>query len=178
LIAHTPINCPTREWSNVSEFEDWLRETENTPQARPPETAKDGQKLAFDTYLLAPSKSANSAPILCGIGGDFSHLSILIDGEITEVPLQWSQGELTATQIVEGKIAKKIMHSQKIVLCQVEDRERKWFEVTTLNDDLTYPFEACKLALKFWAFETYPEAKKQFKGLIQKARRGGFQWMR
>lgn len=178
MIARTPTNCLTREWSNVSEFEDWLREAENAPPARPPETAKDGQKLGFDTYLLTPSKSANSAPILCGTGDDFLDHYILNDGEITEVPLQWSQGELTATQIVEGKIAKKMMRSQKLVLCQVEDGKRKWFEVTVLNDDLSYPFEACKLALKCWAFTTYPEAKKRFKGLIQKARRGGFQWMR
>lgn len=171
MSARTPINCPTREWSNVSEFEDWLREAENIPPARPPETAKDGQKLGFDTYLLAPSKSSNSTPILCGIGGDFLDHYFLLDGEITEVPLQWSQNGLSAIQIVEGKISKKMMRSQKLVLCQVEDSRRKWFEVSVLNDDLSYPFNACMLGLRCWAFTDYTLAKRQFNKSVKEKRK-------
>jgi hypothetical protein len=87
------------------------------------------------------------------------------------VPLQWSDGHLIATQIVEGKIARKVMRSQKLVLCQVEDESKVWFEVTTLNGDLTYPFNACMIGLICWAFTNYPAAKKQYNKLIKDIRK-------
>lgn len=176
MIARTPTNCPTREWSNVSELEDWLREAENTPPARPPETAKDGQKLAFDTYLLAPRKSGNSALCLCGIESHFLENVIRLGKLTIEVPFQWSDGHFTATQIVEGKIARKIMRSQKTVLCQVEDDRRKWFEVAVLGDDLDYPFGSHYLNAKCLPFNTYAEAATYFKAAVNKAKKGGSPW--
>ena len=73
---------------------------------------------------------------------------------------------MTATQIIEGKTTKKVMRSQKLVLCKVEDDKRIWFEVAGLGDDLSYPFDSKLIGIRVFPFGSYREAKAQFVSLV------------
>ena len=164
--------CPARSWSNASEFNEWLYDQAKNEQKRDcPKKPLNDQNLGFDTYILAHPKHASLSRCLCGFEGRPSDNVIQLKDDYSEVPLHWAEGDLTATQIVQGKRKRKVMRSYKLVLCQVEDPRSKWFEVTVLNDDLSYPFDACMLGLKCWAFTDYAKAKKQFNQLISKARK-------
>lgn len=174
MKTHTPIKYPTRAWSNMTEFEEWIEEARRAQQPReikPQETTIDGQKVGFDTYVSICRKHPNFAHCLCSVEDGFVDNYILINGEFAEVPLQWSEGDVTATQTVEGKISKDMMRSQKLVLCKLEERGKSWFEVTVLNDDLTYPFNAYMLGLKCWAFADYIAARKKYNALIREVRK-------
>ena len=162
-----PSVCQTRSWSNVKEFHRWL------DKIKPLEPSIVSQKVGFDTYLLAPQRTAKTPHCLSVLGGDFSHNNILIDRTIYKVPGQWSCDGLTATQIVEGKIKREVMRSVWLVLCSVEDTSRRWFEVAALLNDLSYPFGEHYLGVRTHAFEDYPSAKKQFKRMISWARKEG-----
>jgi hypothetical protein len=164
--------CPARSWSNASEFNEWLYDQAKNEQKRDcPKKPLNDQNLGFDTYILAHPKHASLSRCLCGFEGRPSDNVIQLKDDYSEVPLHWAEGDLNATQIVQGKRKRKVMRSYKLVLCQVEDPRSKWFEVTVLNDDLSYPFDACMLGLKCWAFTDYAKAKKQFNKLISKARK-------
>lgn len=167
MSTQIPTNCPTREWSNVSEFEDWLRESESTPPARPPENSKNGQKLGFDTYVSFNPKHASATRCLCDSEGGQLPNDILLGGQFFNVPLHWSDNKTTATQIVLGKRKRKVMRSHLLVLCQVEDVKNKWFEVAVLNKDLSYPFSASVIGMSCWPFLNYAEAKRQFQRLLR-----------
>lgn len=134
--------------------------------SNPSSTGIDGQIVAFDSYIQTPKKTSNFAPCLCGSEGGFLENTIRLGRQDFNVPLQWSKDGFTATQIVEGKISKKVMRSQKLVLCQVEDDRRRWFEVSGLMSDLSYPFDASLLGIRVFAFDAYKEAKAQFNSLI------------
>ena len=165
MSATSPSELPTRSWANLKESHRWLDNIE------PLEPRIFSQKVDFDTYLLAPPKTAKTPHCLSTLGGDFSHNHILIDRTFYKVPGQWSYDDLTATQIVEGKIKREVMRSGWLVLCSVEDASRRWFEVATLLDDLIYPFGEHYLGLRTHAFHDYPSAKKQFKRMISWARK-------
>jgi len=172
--AHTPIKFPARAWSNMTEFDEWIeeaRQAQNTPGIKLPDSPINGQNLGFNAYTLAHPKHASLSQCLCGFEDRPSDNAIQLKDDYSKVPLHWAEGDLTATQIVQGKRKRKVMRSYKLVLCQVEDPRSKWFEVTVLNDDLSYPFDACMLGLKCWAFTDYAKAKKQFNQLISKARK-------
>ena len=123
---------------------------------------KDVEKQESDTFLLPTSKRGKRDLCLCGLSGGFLKNSIVLNSRIQKVPTQWTEGNLTATQLVEGKIKKKVLRKGLVVLVQVEDENRKWFEVTRLRQDLSYPFTEALIGIRTHCFHTLKEARKHF----------------
>ena len=143
----------------------------NNLKATPSLTAKSAQIIGHKYYAI---KRRNSDILPClnsGIDGRFPKNTIRLKGTTHECPSTWTAGSLTATQIIEGKTSQKVMRSQKLVLCEVEDDKRIWFEVAVLFDDLSYPFDSQLVGIRAFPFESYKEAKAQFLSLTSWAER-------
>lgn len=169
------IHPPTREWSNATQLNGWLDEAKNRDpggSSTSPISFVNGPKARFGTYLLGPRKSAKTGHCLSVLGACFDDDPILLGDRLIQVPTQWSWGDLTATQIVEGKRKPKVMRSQRLVLCCVEDKSRRWFEVAVLNKDLSYPSDPHLVGLSFFPFADYAAARRQFNLFTSKARKG------
>ena len=162
--------CPARSWSNASEFNEWLYDQAKNEQKRDcPKKPLNDQNLGFDTYILAHPKHASLSRCLCGSKGAHPAGCIRLSEGLYEVPLQWSEGKYTATQIVEGKRKHEIMRTQKMVLCQVEDDTNRWFEVAVLNNDLSYPFDCELIGLQAFQYLDYPSARRRYKSEVATA---------
>ena len=138
----------------------------------PSSMVKNAQIVGHESYAIKTRNSDIFTRLDSGAKGGFPKNDIRIKRTDYKCPSSWKQGGVTATQIIEGKTRKKVMRSQKLVICKVEDNRRIWFEVAGLNDDLTYPFDSQLIGIRVFPFETYKEAKAQFVSLVNWAKRG------
>jgi hypothetical protein len=135
--------------------------------------SEEAQKLGFDTYILIRSKDSKSAPSLCRVDDKFPDNGIKIGcRDSSPSPLSWTSSSLSAVQVVEGKMKRDVLRSQKVVLCQVEDHRHRWFEVAVLDDRLNYPFGNHLVGLRSFPCKSLKEAKRKFASLKRKANRG------
>ena len=127
--------------------------------------------VGYESYAIKSRNSDILPRINIGIDGHFPKNTIRLRRTDHKCPSIWKEGALTATQIIEGKTNKKVMRSQKLALCLVENDRRIWFEVAGLRDDLTYPFDSQLIGVRVFPFETYKEAKAQFVSLVNWSKR-------
>jgi hypothetical protein len=139
----------------------------NTPRS----TVINAQIVGYESYALKSRNSDILPRIDTGVGGHFLSNTIRLRRTDHKCPSIWEEGNITATQIIEGKTNKKLMRSQKLVICKVEDDRRIWFEVAGLRNDLTYPFDSQLVGIRVFPFETYKEAKAKFISLVNWTRR-------
>jgi hypothetical protein len=139
----------------------------NTPSL----TVINAQIVGYESYALKSRNSDLLPRINSGIDGHFPNNDIRLRRTDHKCPTIWEEGTLTATQIIEGKTNKKMMRSQKLVICKVEDNKRIWFEVAGLLEDLTYPFDSELINVRVFPFETYKEAKAKFVSLVNWTKR-------
>lgn len=137
----------------------------------PNSTVINAQIVGYKSYAIKGRNSDILPPINSGIDGHFPKNTIRLRSTDHKCPSSWEEGTLTATQIIEGKTNKKVMRSQKLVICKVENDRRIWFEVAGLRDDLTYPFDSQLIGVRVFPFETYKEAKAQFVSLVNWTKR-------
>ena len=99
---------------------------------------------SISPLLSKPAILTFSPAMNTGMEGHFIKNDIRLGRTKQRCPSTWEEGSLTATQIIEGKTSKKVMRSQKLILCKVEDDRRIWFEVAGLRDDpdVSIRFEA------------------------------------
>ena len=132
---------------------------------------KNAQIVGYQSYAIK-SRDSDILPLIdSGIDGRFPKNTIRLRRTDHKCPTIWEEGSITATQIIEGKTSKKVMRSQKLVICKVEDDKRIWFEVAGLRDDLTYPFDSQLVGIRVFSFESYREAKAQFISLVNWTKR-------
>ena len=156
--------CHSRSLKKItkSRFNTMTKNLKNTPSS----TAKSAQIMGHKSYAIKSRNSDILAPLDSGMDGRFPKNSIRLRRTDHKCPSTWTEGSLTATQIIEGKTTKKVMRSQKLVLCKVEDDKRIWFEVAGLGDDLSYPFDSKLIGIRVFPFGSYREAKAQFVSLV------------
>jgi hypothetical protein len=140
-------------------------------QIEPSFIAQNAQIVGYQHYAIKNRNSNILSRIDSDIDGHFRDNDIRIRGTNHECPSIWKEGPVTATQIIEGKTSRKVMRSQKLVLCLVENEHRIWFEVAGLSDDLTYPLEPHLVGIRVFPFEAYKEAKAQFVSLVNWTKR-------
>ena len=131
----------------------------------------NAQIVGYESYALKSRNSDILPRIDTGVGGHFPKNTIRLRRTDHKCPSAWKDGNITARQIIEGKTNKKVMRSQKLVICKVEDDRRIWFEVAGLSDDLTYPLEPHLVGIRVFPFETYKEAKAKFVSLVNSTKR-------
>jgi hypothetical protein len=131
----------------------------------------NAQIVGYVSYAIKSRNSDILPRINSGIDGHFRKNTIRLRRTNHKCPSSWEEGSLTATQIIEGKSNKKVMRSQKLALCLVENDRRIWFEVATLRDDLTYPFDSQLIGIRVFPFETYKQAKAKFVSLVNWTKR-------
>jgi len=131
----------------------------------------NAQIVGYQHYAIKSRNSDILSRIDSEIDGHFRRNDIRIQSTNHKCPSIWKEGTVTATQIIEGKTSKKVMRSQKLVLCLVENDHRIWFEVAGLRADLTYPFDSKLIGIRVFPFETYKEAKAQFVSLVNWTKR-------
>lgn len=139
----------------------------NTPSS----TAKNAQIVGYESYAIKSRNSDIFTRIDSGLGGRFAANDIRLGRTNHKCPTIWEEGSLTSTQVIEGKTNKKVMRSQKLVICKVEDDQRIWFEVAALRDDLTYPFDNQLIGIRSFPFGSYKEAKAKFVSLVSWVKR-------
>ena len=127
---------------------------------------KNAQIREYQSFAIKTRNSDIFTRMNTGMESHFIKNDIRLGRTKQRCPSTWEEGSLTATQIVEGKTSKKVMRSQKLILCKVEDDRRIWFEVAGLRDDLTYPFDSKLIGIRVFPFNTFKEAKAKFVSLV------------
>ena len=140
-------------------------------QIEPSSIAQNAQIVGYQHYAIKNRNSDILSRIDSEIDGHFRDNDIRTRSTNHKCPSIWKEGTVTATQIIEGKTSKKVMRSQKLVLCLVENEHRIWFEVAGLSDDLAYPFEPHLVGIRAFPFGTYKEAKAKFVSLVNWTKR-------